>query len=204
MEWVAYCTACGELDRAPNGPMMESTARLHRRDTGHMTLVGYEPSILMSGEMKEIDIGQKENIAVYVWQIHNPATGEITSTQDEFISPRDAFNDATAYADKDITSPVPSEGLEIKVADSTTGVIYISRFYVPSWAVGSSTPGSGKPVHKTVYEWGALAGRIKDAAGDLNVSTSVNLALATIYGYEPGFAEAKRELTDLARMYGVN
>lgn len=44
MDWVAYCTTCGELDRAPNGAMMESVARLHRRDTGHMTIIGHEPS----------------------------------------------------------------------------------------------------------------------------------------------------------------
>ena len=45
MDWIAYCTVCGELERAPNGPMMESAARLHRRDTGHMTIIGYEPEL---------------------------------------------------------------------------------------------------------------------------------------------------------------
>ncbi len=61
MEWIAHCTVCGELDRAPNGPMMEATARLHRRDTGHMTIVGYEPSIVMSGEMVEVPLEKKES-----------------------------------------------------------------------------------------------------------------------------------------------
>lgn len=45
MEWIAHCTTCGELERAPNGPMMEAVARLHRRDTGHMTIIGYEPEL---------------------------------------------------------------------------------------------------------------------------------------------------------------
>jgi len=53
MEWIAYCTTCGELDRGPNGTWMEATARVHRRDTGHMTMIGYEPAIVMSGEMVE-------------------------------------------------------------------------------------------------------------------------------------------------------
>ena len=43
MDYIAYCTVCGELNRAPNGPMMESTARLHRMSTSHMTLLAYEP-----------------------------------------------------------------------------------------------------------------------------------------------------------------
>ncbi len=58
MEWVAYCSVCGELERAPNGPMMESVARLHRRDTGHMTIIGYEPSIVLSGKMVEVSVSK--------------------------------------------------------------------------------------------------------------------------------------------------
>lgn len=60
MEWIAHCTVCGELDRAPNGAMMESLARIHRKDTGHMTIVGHEPSIIMSDKMVEVKIGEKK------------------------------------------------------------------------------------------------------------------------------------------------
>lgn len=43
MEWIAYCTVCGEISRGPNGTWEEAEARVHRRNTGHVTIVGYEP-----------------------------------------------------------------------------------------------------------------------------------------------------------------
>lgn len=59
MEWIAHCTVCGEISRGPNGEWEESEARVHRRDTGHMTIVGYEPSIVMGEKMVEIDVSKR-------------------------------------------------------------------------------------------------------------------------------------------------
>ncbi len=57
MEWIAHCTVCGEISRGPNGQWEEAEARVHRKKTGHTTIVGYEPSIVMSDEMVEVELG---------------------------------------------------------------------------------------------------------------------------------------------------
>ncbi len=42
LEWVAYCLTCNkELDKAPNGAIMEAAAKIHKRENmGHTVLLG--------------------------------------------------------------------------------------------------------------------------------------------------------------------
>lgn len=45
LEWIVYCTECGELQRAPNGAMMEGLARLHKKEKpSHVVLLATEIS----------------------------------------------------------------------------------------------------------------------------------------------------------------
>ncbi len=39
--WVAFCKECGELDKAPNGGLIEAAAKRHKRDNlGHTIILG--------------------------------------------------------------------------------------------------------------------------------------------------------------------
>jgi hypothetical protein len=39
--WVAFCKECGEIDRAPNGTIMEAAAKRHKRENmGHTVILG--------------------------------------------------------------------------------------------------------------------------------------------------------------------
>lgn len=40
--WVAYCPTCkDELDRAPNGVLVEAVANRHADSTGHRVILGF-------------------------------------------------------------------------------------------------------------------------------------------------------------------
>ncbi len=39
--WVAFCKECGELDKAPNGNLIEAAAKRHKRENmGHTVVLG--------------------------------------------------------------------------------------------------------------------------------------------------------------------
>lgn len=40
LEWVVYCITCNkELNKAPNGAMMEAAARMHKKENGKHTVI---------------------------------------------------------------------------------------------------------------------------------------------------------------------
>ncbi len=45
--WVAYCKECGEVDKAPNGAIIEAAAKRHKREMiGHTVILGTYIDIL--------------------------------------------------------------------------------------------------------------------------------------------------------------
>lgn len=48
INWVAYCLTCNkELDKAPNGAIMEAAAKRHKRDNiGHTVILGIYVTIV--------------------------------------------------------------------------------------------------------------------------------------------------------------
>lgn len=41
IEWIAYCEKCGEIDKAPNGELMEAAAKRHKRQfLTHKVIIG--------------------------------------------------------------------------------------------------------------------------------------------------------------------
>lgn len=41
IEWVVFCKECGEIDKAPNGPMIEAKAKRHKiENVDHTVILG--------------------------------------------------------------------------------------------------------------------------------------------------------------------
>lgn len=133
MEWIAYCTVCGELGRAPNGAMMESLARIHRRDTGHMTIIGHEPSIIMGEEMVEVPMDREDR---HYWEVTNMTTGKILQEGIPYRTIAEAVNEAQYSMDTKYTH-FAGDHLVIKIFDKSpaerSGITHTPEYTESYW-----------------------------------------------------------------------
>lgn len=173
MEWIAYCTVCGELDRGPNGQWMEATARVHRRDTGHMTIVGHEPSIVLGGEMVEVSTEKQEE----------------TQWRGEWLHAK--------VRDTEMRGRITPTGIEFEQVSPSYDPLDLDK------AVEIITEAlKQRPSPRTYGDWVDLAEAIKDIT-PLGEWDTVNKPLQTISEEGPGAEEAKRWLIEKARELGI-
>jgi len=198
MEWIAYCTVCGEISRGPNGSWEEAEARVHRKNTGHTTIVGYEPTIIMSGEMVGVGIGPESTRGWKADIMLSPSELDVLS------------DDSIAEQFEQVTLPRLLKGIGV----TSTGIgkwgdsLHIEATgYKPSddtlkltvaQAVRFAEAESGSHwehrLFPTTYgDWVTLAEDIKTA--DPSLIYRVNYNLGLIQRELPGADDAKRWLT---------
>lgn len=220
MEWIAYCTVCGELGRAPNGQMMEAKARLHRRDTGHMTIIGCEPSIIVSGEMVEVPTGEREK---HYWEVTNMIRGEIMQSGTPLLTIQSAVVDAKHTMDTDFRH-FGDDHLVIKVFDKNpderAGLTYEPEHTESYWIEGVgrkvvdylSSSQLSRPFPQTYGDWVSLAEDIKakyadDPVGRASVNYNLNIIAregkTVPMEEEADIDEAKRWLVEIAGELGI-
>jgi len=202
MDWIAYCTVCGEISRGPNGSWMEAEARVHRRDTGHMTIVGYEPSIVMGGKMTEVPIEKKGFEKLFELEkgdrvkLTMPASEPFPAGWAEGeVSSAHFYEDHGWYVElmKDKVSPGWDTGYGYWKQDADGG-----------WIEKLTGTEYNRPLPQTYGDWVDLAEDIKDKLGDnVEARMEVNKQLGYIAADVDNSETAKRWLVDKAGELGI-
>lgn len=191
MDWIAYCmTACGELDRAPNGSLMEAIAKVHSEKTGHKVMVGYEP-LETTTEPEQVSRAKEtlERISVP-------------------LTPTGYEGKTKVYFDKTGVALGTSEGAEAYYGDYYGSELFTlpSGFSVKGKTEDEITGGELEASHlfpKTYGDWVNLAESIKEKDPSANTRCDMNLYLMAISENDQYAEEAKRKMVLRAGELGI-